>query len=118
MFSVLFLVSFVAAGFCFLSRPQRINSLQKGLPRWARSRGTADPFYPFRRWDWTALPPHWKSALGTSILGIFMFATLAAWFGFRTERPTGLTLFALCMTLFHCVHLVRILRKVSSLTRG
>lgn len=111
LISAVGIASFFAAGVWFLSRPKRADDLRAYLPKMLRGRGTEDPFYPFRRWTWSGVPSHWRSALITSVIAAFVFGAMAIWFSTR-EAVLPLVLFTLSYALFHVIHAWRITRKV------
>ena len=101
----------ITAAIWFLPNPQRADSLRKRLPQWLQGRGTADPFYPFRSWNWTTLPAHWLSALLTSLIATLAFGSIALWFT-AADKPTPLILFTTVLAAFHLIHVARIIRKI------
>ena len=93
-----FLFAFVFAVVLLIRSPQRF-----GINR-------DDPFYPWKRWTWNAVPPNWKSKLLQSFFW-------SAAFALTTLFEQGLVLVCIpwLLSLNFAVHSVRIVANVLSL---
>ncbi len=97
VFQLIFLFAFVLTVFLTIRRPQRFGI------------DPNDPFYPWKRWTWKAMPPNWKSKLLQLLFWLAAFALVAAYALFKQRG--WVAVFSAMMSVNFAAHAVRIVVK-------
>ena len=92
-----FLFAFVLGVFLTIRRPQRFGI------------DPNDPFYPWKRWTWKAMPPNWESKLLQLLSWVAAFALVAAYA--LSKQKGWVAVFSAMMSVSFAAQAVRIVVK-------
>ena len=95
VFQLIFLFAFVLTVFLIIQNPQRAFGINPD-----------NPFYPWKRWTWKAMPPNWKSKLSQLLFWLATFALVAA-YALLKQREWA-AVFSAMMSVNFAAHAVRI----------
>ncbi len=98
VFQLIFLFAFVLTVFLIIQNPQRAFGVNPD-----------NPFYPWKRWTWKAMPPNWESKLLQLLSYLALFALLAAYAWFKQRG--WVAVFSAMISVNFAAHAVRIVVK-------